>query len=245
MSDIVLATSSAAYEQRVRKALAGEVPGTLRRWYDEIMLTNPARAVKELAADGAEVIGIGPGVDVQLALDLARAFDADHPDPDAARLADSVETALRLGEGVMLAAPADEGAFDEQRYSERYSCAYDGTTIDELEPRSFSFNSPHGACETCSGLGSRSGRPSTDSSRSTARMTRVSPISPRPTAACSPSAPPSIPRPVAASARSESSGRAFRFFQEFVSGCRALHDVGPTVCIAGAATDGCVSPAYC
>ena len=47
------------------------------------------------------------------------AFGPDNPDPDAARLADSVETALRLGEGVMLVAPADEGAFDEQRYSEK------------------------------------------------------------------------------------------------------------------------------
>ncbi len=84
-----------------------------------------------------------------------RAFDADHPDPDAARLADSVETALRLGEGVMLVAPADAGGFDEQRFSEKYSCAYDGTTIDELEPRSFSFNSPHGACPACTGLGIR------------------------------------------------------------------------------------------
>ena len=55
----------------------------------------------------------------------------------------------------MLVAPADEGAFEEQRYSERYSCAYDGTTIDELEPRSFSFNSPHGACPACTGLGIR------------------------------------------------------------------------------------------
>ena len=84
-----------------------------------------------------------------------RPFDAEHPDPDAARLADSVETALRLGEGVMLVAPADAGAFEEQRYSEKYSCAYDGTTIDELEPRSFSFNSPHGACPACTGLGIR------------------------------------------------------------------------------------------
>ncbi len=82
-------------------------------------------------------------------------YGPDHPDPDAARLADSVETALRLGEGVMLVAPADADAFDEQRYSERYSCAYDGTTIDELEPRSFSFNSPHGACPDCTGLGIR------------------------------------------------------------------------------------------
>jgi excinuclease ABC subunit A len=81
------------------------------------------------------------------------------PDPDTARLADSIETALRLGEGVVLIAPASrEGGspdFDERRYSERYSCPYDGTTIDELEPRSFSFNSPHGACPTCTGLGTR------------------------------------------------------------------------------------------
>jgi excinuclease ABC subunit A len=80
-------------------------------------------------------------------------------DPDAARLADSVETALRLGEGVVLIAPAprdDEGpAFEERRYSERFTCPYDGFTMDELEPRSFSFNSPHGACPACTGLGTR------------------------------------------------------------------------------------------
>ena len=77
------------------------------------------------------------------------------PTRSAARFADSVETALRLGEGVMVVAPADDGAFDEQRYSETYSCPFDGTTIDELEPRSFSFNSPHGACPSCTGLGMR------------------------------------------------------------------------------------------
>ena len=81
------------------------------------------------------------------------------PHPDASRLADSVETALRLGEGMMLIAPAPrEGEppdFEERRFSERYSCPYDGTTLDELEPRSFSFNSPHGACPACTGLGSR------------------------------------------------------------------------------------------
>jgi excinuclease ABC subunit A len=93
-------------------------------------------------------------------------------DPDAARLADSVETALRLGEGVVLIAPAPKSTsgatdsagtagddepptFDERRYSERYTCPYDGTTIDELEPRSFSFNSPHGACPACTGLGTK------------------------------------------------------------------------------------------
>jgi excinuclease ABC subunit A len=81
------------------------------------------------------------------------------PDPDASRLADSIETALRLGEGVVLIAPAprddEPPAFEERRYSEKYSCPYDGFTIDELEPRSFSFNSPHGACPTCAGLGTK------------------------------------------------------------------------------------------
>ncbi len=81
------------------------------------------------------------------------------PDPDAPRLADSIETALRLGEGVVVIAPAardgEAPSFTERRYSERLSCPYDGFTMDELEPRSFSFNSPHGACPTCTGLGSQ------------------------------------------------------------------------------------------
>ncbi len=81
------------------------------------------------------------------------------PDPDAARLADSIETALRLGDGIVLIAPAprdDEPvSFEERRYSERFTCPYDGFTMDELEPRNFSFNSPHGACPTCTGLGTQ------------------------------------------------------------------------------------------
>ncbi len=92
---------------------------------------------------------------VRRADDEGRAFGPDHPDPDAGRLADSVETALRLGEGVVVVASADPGTFEEQRFSEHYSCPFDGTTIEELEPRSFSFNSPHGACPDCTGLGVR------------------------------------------------------------------------------------------
>ena len=81
------------------------------------------------------------------------------PDPDAARLADSIETALRLGEGVVVIAPRRATTSRPRSRSaatrERYSCPYDGFTIDELEPRSFSFNSPHGACPDCTGLGTR------------------------------------------------------------------------------------------
>src|SRR4029079_13589909 len=98
---------------------------------------------------------VGDRVVVRHADEDGTPFDADHVNPDIARLADSVETAMRLGEGVVVVAPADPGAFEEQQFSERYSCPIDGTTIDELEPRSFSFNSPHGACPTCTGLGTR------------------------------------------------------------------------------------------
>ncbi len=59
----------------------------------------------------------------------------------------------------MLIAPAPRDGeapdFEERRYSEKYSCPYDGFTVDELEPRSFSFNSPHGACPGCTGLGTK------------------------------------------------------------------------------------------
>jgi len=103
------------------------------------------------APEGAERDATGRPIDAETGQPI--------PDPDASRLADSVETALRLGEGVVLIAPAardDEGpTFEERRYSERYTCPYDGTTIDELEPRSFSFNSPHGACPACTGLGTK------------------------------------------------------------------------------------------
>src|SRR6185295_12660511 len=103
------------------------------------------------APDGAERDAAGRPIDPETGLAI--------PDPDASRLADSIETALRLGEGVVLIAPAardgEEGTFEERRYSERYTCPYDGTTIDDLEPRSFSFNSPHGACPACTGLGTR------------------------------------------------------------------------------------------
>jgi len=76
-------------------------------------------------------------------------------DPTAtSRIADSVETALKVGQGVMIVAPARAGEGMEERiFSEHFSCAYDGTSIGEIEPRTFSFNSPHGACPKCTGLG--------------------------------------------------------------------------------------------
>ncbi|HEY8679572.1 MAG TPA: excinuclease ABC subunit UvrA [Candidatus Dormibacteraeota bacterium] len=69
------------------------------------------------------------------------------------RLVDSLETALRLGHGSVLLVPTDGG--EERLMSQDFSCAYDGTSVPEPEPRNFSFNTPHGACPTCTGLGTR------------------------------------------------------------------------------------------
>jgi excinuclease ABC subunit A len=75
---------------------------------------------------------------------------------DRSRLADSVETALKMGNGVMLLSNADdELQSDDRLFSERFACPVCGISLAEIEPRTFSFNSPHGACPTCTGLGSQ------------------------------------------------------------------------------------------
>ncbi|MDH6598619.1 excinuclease ABC subunit UvrA [Bacillus aerophilus] len=70
----------------------------------------------------------------------------------AARLSDSLETALRLGEGRVM---IDVIGQEELLFSEHHACPHCGFSIGELEPRMFSFNSPFGACSSCDGLGSK------------------------------------------------------------------------------------------
>jgi excinuclease ABC subunit A len=69
---------------------------------------------------------------------------------DKSRIADSVETALKLGAGVVLVA-IDGG--EELLFSEHFACVHCGISLGEIAPRTFSFNSPHGACRECTGLG--------------------------------------------------------------------------------------------
>ena len=68
------------------------------------------------------------------------------------RLADSVETALRESRGLLVVAPAD-GKGPDRLFSEHHACPHCGTSLPEIEPRLFSFNSPYGACANCDGLG--------------------------------------------------------------------------------------------
>lgn len=73
---------------------------------------------------------------------------------DRTRLQDAVETALKLGNGFVIAMiETERDKFDEKLYSQHLACSECGVNFEELQPRMFSFNSPFGACESCHGLG--------------------------------------------------------------------------------------------
>jgi len=69
------------------------------------------------------------------------------------RLAESLETCIELSDGLALLAPMDDTNQKDLIFSARFACPQCGHSIQELEPRLFSFNSPHGACAECDGLG--------------------------------------------------------------------------------------------
>ncbi len=79
--------------------------------------------------------------------------DSEEANADRSRLTDSIETALELGDGVATVNFADTG--EDVLFSEHLFCPHCGISLPEIEPRSFSFNSPHGACPDCQGLGVR------------------------------------------------------------------------------------------
>ncbi len=115
------------------------VDGQVRDLEEEIVLDKNKRHSIEIVVD--RLLTEEPGAD----------------DSPRSRLADSVETALRLGGGIVqipIQADREAGLADEERlYSEHLACVQCGLSFGELEPRNFSFNSPHGACRQCTGLG--------------------------------------------------------------------------------------------
>jgi excinuclease ABC subunit A len=89
--------------------------------------------------------------DIEIVVDrlVARGPDAD--EKARRRLADSVETAVGIGEGLVLVELVDEER--ELQFSTHLACLYDNLSFEELAPRNFSFNAPYGACPDCTGLG--------------------------------------------------------------------------------------------
>jgi len=71
------------------------------------------------------------------------------------RLTDSIETALRLGEGMAEILVAGSAGEEQLTFSQHLACTHCGISLEDLAPRSFSFNSPYGACPACNGLGTR------------------------------------------------------------------------------------------
>jgi excinuclease ABC subunit A len=84
---------------------------------------------------------------------LSSGQEIDLPNPNRTRLADSIETALKFGEGLMQILNHETG--ESKVYSEHFACPDCNVNVPEISPRSFSFNSPHGACPECHGLGTK------------------------------------------------------------------------------------------
>ncbi|MGH2651645.1 MAG: excinuclease ABC subunit UvrA, partial [Actinomycetota bacterium] len=133
----VLAGARQAGFARVR------VDGEVRDLDEDISLAKTFRHTIEVVVDRLVIRSGGPD-------------EGNGERPDAARLADSIETALRLSEGTVLVnLPEKDGQGTDRLYSEHYACPEHGGSFEEPAPRNFSFNSPHGACPACTGLGSR------------------------------------------------------------------------------------------
>ena len=124
-------------DARQRGFVRARVDGEIRSLDDEIALEKNKRHSIDVVVDRVALPYDDAGDDERQAL--------------AGRLGDSVEQALALGEGILRVRVLDED--DDRIYSEQLACPRDMFALSEIEPRSFSFNSPHGACPDCSGLG--------------------------------------------------------------------------------------------
>jgi excinuclease ABC subunit A len=113
------------------------------------------RGFQRIKLDGKMVeIDQAPALDKKLKHDLEVVVDrVVVREGLESRLADSLETALGLADGIAIAENADKG--ERTIFSAKFACPVSGFTIPEIEPRLFSFNNPHGACPACDGLGTK------------------------------------------------------------------------------------------
>ena len=113
------------------------------------------RGFQRVKIDGTMYeIGEAPALDKKYKHDIEVVVDRVVVRPDLeTRLADSLETALEIADGLAFAENADSG--EQTIFSAKFACPVSGFTIEEIEPRLFSFNNPFGACPACDGLGTK------------------------------------------------------------------------------------------
>lgn len=96
--------------------------------------------------------------DIEVVIDriiVRKGENQEEFDAFLSRLTDSVETALQVGEGYLIVSNVSVEPNEELKFSESFSCPEHGPVLQEIEPRTFSFNTPHGACPECQGLGEK------------------------------------------------------------------------------------------
>ncbi len=107
---------------------------------------------EEISLDRYKIHNIEAVVD---RLVLGRHESSEDEQAARSRLTDSVETALKVGEGYLIVQDLSADPPADLFYSEHFACPEHGVSLPEIEPRTFSFNTPHGACPDCQGLGSK------------------------------------------------------------------------------------------
>ena len=143
----------AAMPEGTRLLLLAPVVRDKKGEYRKELLEFQRRGFERVKINGTlHQIADAPKLDKKLKHDIEVVVDrVVVRDGMAQRLADSFETALALAEGIAYVEDAETGA--RTVFSQKFACPVSGFTIEEIEPRLFSFNSPQGACPACDGLG--------------------------------------------------------------------------------------------
>ncbi len=144
-----------AMPERTRLLLLAPVVRGRKGEYKKELAELQKRGFQRVKIDGKLYdIDEAPALNKKLKHDIEVVVDRIVVGPELGnRLADSLETALSLADGLVFAENADSG--ERTTFSAKFACPVSGFTIDEIEPRLFSFNNPYGACPACDGLGSK------------------------------------------------------------------------------------------
>ena len=150
MVDIVM-----AMEEGTRLYLLAPIARRRKGEYRRELAILQKRGFQRVKIDGEMYeIDEAPTLDKNYWHDIEVVVDRVVVRPDLeSRLADSLETALELADGLAFAENADSG--EQTIFSAKFACPVSGFTIEEIEPRLFSFNNPFGACPACDGLGTK------------------------------------------------------------------------------------------